>query len=108
MDRLRRADFLRATRDGRRVVTEYFLVFVLDRRDEGQTRLGITVTRKVGRAVQRNRIKRLVREWFRGRRDRMGSCDLVVIAKQGFPAGLRQQQVGEDLDRGLGFQPESR
>ena len=98
---LGRADFLRATRRGRRVETEHFLLFVFDREDAGETRLGITVTRKVGNAVRRNRIKRLVREWFRGRTAEVGSCDLIVIAKREFPAGLKLASVQRDLDRGL-------
>jgi ribonuclease P protein component len=99
--RLRRADFLRATRHGRRVETGYFRVFILKRGDHGATRLGVTVTRKVGKAVRRNRIKRLVREWFRRRGYEMGSCDLIVIAKREFPEKLRQQDVQLDLDQGL-------
>jgi ribonuclease P protein component len=47
------------------------------------TRLGITVTRKIGNAVARNRIKRLVREVFRQNRQRLPSgLDLVFVAKQ--------------------------
>jgi len=99
--RLRRADFLRATRRGRRVETGYFRVFVLRREDGGATRLGITVTRKVGKAVFRNRIKRLVREWFRDRDHGMGSCDLIVVAKRAFPTGLSQREVARDLEQGL-------
>jgi ribonuclease P protein component len=98
---LGRADFLRGTRRGRRVETEHFLLFVFDREDAGETRLGITVTRKVGNAVRRNRIKRLVREWFRGRTAEVGPCDLIAIAKRDFPAGLKLASVREDLDRGL-------
>ena len=97
--RLRRSDFLRATRDGRRVTATHFLVFVYDRRDGRTARLGITVTRKVGNAVFRNRIKRLVREWFRPRRTQLGSRDLVVIANRGIPSNLVLSQVESDLER---------
>ncbi len=100
-DRLRRADFLLATRRGRRVETGYFRVFVLRREDGGGTRLGITVTRKVGKAVLRNRIKRLVREWFRRGDHGLGPCDLIVVVKQELPSELRQQEVERDLDQGL-------
>lgn len=45
-------------------------------------RLGVTVSRKVGNAVCRNRIKRWIREYFRTSRQRFTSvADLSVIAK---------------------------
>lgn len=99
--RLGRRDFERATARGRKLAAEHFLLFVVDRNDSGPTRLGITVTRKVGNAVRRNRIKRLVREWFRARARELGSCDLVVIAKRGIPGDLKLQQVEVDLDSAL-------
>lgn len=72
-----------------------------ERGDGGRTRLGITVTRRVGNAVRRNRIKRLVREWFRQRGDGLGACDLVVIAKREIEPKLRLQQVRVDLESAL-------
>jgi ribonuclease P protein component len=100
---MRRVDFLRVTGAGRRVATDYFTVFVHERTGEdGGARLGITVTRKVGNAVRRNRIKRLVREWFRQRRSALGRCDLVVIAKRDIPERLGLSEVARDLDRSLG------
>jgi len=56
-------------------------VVLVAKAEMGQ-RLGITVSRKVGNAVVRNRIKRGIREWFRRCRDELGSnVDLVVIAR---------------------------
>ena len=81
-------------------MTEHFLLFIFDRGDTERARLGITVTRKVGNAVRRNRIKRLVREWFRGVREGVESCDLVVIAKRECPERLDLATVKADLDRG--------
>ena len=79
----RRREFLRVQKGGRKQHTRHFLVFVRRRDDDGPTRLGITITRKVCNAVGRNRIKRLVREAFRRARSTMpGGYDLVWIAKR--------------------------
>jgi ribonuclease P protein component len=98
---MRRNDYLTSTREGVRRPTKFFIAFIFDRGDGGRSRLGITVTRKVGGAVRRNRIKRLAREWFRGRRSEFGSCDLVLIAKREFPESLRLDDVCRDLDPAL-------
>lgn len=49
----------------------------------GSNRIGITASRKVGGAVVRNLFKRRMREWFRARREELGSNrDFVVIARR--------------------------
>ena len=76
----RRREFLEIQRLGRRIPTRHFLV-VHAARDRGPSRLGITVTRKIGNAVVRNHIKRGVREVFRVERPALGDgLDVVVIA----------------------------
>ena len=84
VDRLKkRYEFKRAQLSGRRIHTPHFLIVVLPNAVQN-TRLGITVTKKVGTAVQRNRIKRVVREVFRRNRELFpASHDLVFIAKRG-------------------------
>ena len=65
--------------------------------DAASHRLGLAVSRKVDkRAVGRNRIKRLVRDWFRHYRIKLPDCDLVVIAKPSAKTAL-PQQLREDL-----------
>jgi ribonuclease P protein component len=62
--------------------------FVLLARPNGLSfpRLGLAVSKKnIKTAVQRNRIKRLIRETFRQRKTTLGGCDCVVLARQ--PAG---------------------
>lgn len=57
----KRPDFLAANR-GKRFATQAFVLLVHDRRDgNDQKRLGITVTKKIGNSVVRNRMKRRLR-----------------------------------------------
>ncbi len=80
---LKRSEFVGLSDSGRAVRGEFFIAVVAPARGEN-SRLGITVTRKVGGAVQRNRIKRLTREFFRKNRQRIkGIWDINLIARKG-------------------------
>lgn len=82
---LRRSDFVRVQQQGRRVHAEHFILLMLRGRDGAATaRLGVTVGKRVGGAVERNRVKRLVREVFRRNRDLFPvGCDVVLVARPG-------------------------
>ncbi len=76
----RRKDFLRVQDQGVKVSVDPLLALAL-KNSLNVTRLGITVSIKVGNAVLRNRIRRRLREIFRRRRDLFPQgLDLVLIA----------------------------
>ena len=79
---LKRREFIALAESGRRVQNGHFIA-IFSPNQLGRSRIGITVTKKVGPAVKRNRIKRLVREYFRLSRDHLaGHWDINIIAKR--------------------------
>ena len=82
-ERLRkRAEFL-AVRRGDKRRGRLFLLEVLDRGDDGAPRVGFTVTRKVGNAVERNRIRRRLKEAVRldAAGDMAAGKDYVIVGR---------------------------
>ena len=99
-ERLRkRGEYLRLSAVGRPVKAPHFLV-VRAAAAVGVTRLGVTVSRRVGNAVVRNRLKRLVREFYRLNKDLFAPVDYNIIAKQG-AARLAFGEVSQELGRAL-------
>lgn len=79
----RRGDFRRTFRKGTSVANRQFVVYRSVRKEEGPVRIGISVSRKVGNAVTRNRIKRLVKEITRRWVDSLPpDTDLILIARK--------------------------
>jgi len=79
---LKRREFLQLKRCGKRIQNRNFIVIYSDGRVK-KNRIGITVSKKLGNAVKRNKIKRLIRENFRMNRDKIAEfMDINVIAKE--------------------------
>jgi ribonuclease P protein component len=96
----KRPEFVAIQTTGRKVHTKYFLVLV---QKEGMGRVGITVTKRTGNAVTRNRLKRLIREYVRKARWEGGAWvpegrDVVIIAKSA-AAEVGYAELAGDLSR---------
>ena len=80
---LNRKEFLRLSEAGKRVNNRHFTV-LFSPGTSGTGRLGLTVSKKSGNAVLRNRIKRSIREYYRINRCKFRfSWDINVIARSG-------------------------
>lgn len=96
----RRREYLAIQNGGSRVSLPSCIVLLLARRDGAPARLGITVTRKFGNAVVRNRAKRVVRESFRLSPELFpAGVDLVVIPKTAMAGRLQVSQLCEEWRR---------
>ncbi len=93
---LKRRDFVRLSANGKKRVNELFVLFY-DQSRTNESRLGITVSKKVGCAVIRNRVKRICREYFRcNRHEIIGNRDISLIARKSV-AGLPSVRVNNSL-----------
>ena len=74
-------EFRRIYRKGRSAVSPYFVVYCLKNR-AGASRLGVTVSKKLGHAVVRNRVRRRLREIYRLNAGRLKEgYDVIAVAR---------------------------
>lgn len=79
---LTRTDFVNANREGKRYHTAHFAVTFRKNRLE-VSRLGIITSKKAGNAVTRNRIRRIIREFYRLHKAYVPEgCDILIAAKK--------------------------
>ena len=97
----KRKDFLRIYSQGKRIyaatLVAYFLPNKLD-----QHRLGVTVSRKIGKAVTRNRIKRRIRELFRTSKSPGAPCVDIVVNVRKASARVPFTTLQDDYLKALG------
>ena len=99
----RRAEFLRTAAKGREAATHGLVLQALSRGDDAPARIGFTVTKKVGNAVVRNRVRRRLKEAARLElSDRpVTGVDLVLIGRDA-TRGRSFGDLRDDLRRALG------
>ena len=113
----RSAEFERVYRQGRSKANRYLVLYAFPRPEDDAAdgpRLGLSVSRRVGGAVERNRVKRVLREAFRLEAERLPpGSDYVIVARPDAKAlderegmGGVRQALAELVD-GLGGRPAS-
>jgi ribonuclease P protein component len=97
----RSAEFERVYRQGRSTANQHLVLYAFPNPSTERPRLGLSVSRKVGGAVERNRVKRLLREAFaRAEPGLRPGQDVVVVAR---PAAreLAEREGLEGVDASL-------
>jgi ribonuclease P protein component len=103
----KRSEYLQLQRSGHRRTSRSFVVITRPR-PAGESRLGITASRRVGGAVVRNRVKRLVREFFRLNYEALRSTSDVLIIARPNAAALSYDELGNELSGALRIDARSR
>ena len=94
-------DFLRLYRRGKSAVSPVLVTYARRGGVKGRRRIGITATKKVGGAVQRNRAKRLIRAaWREVEQEAPSGWDYIFVAR-GRTTGAKMQQVREVMSAQL-------
>ena len=101
MERLRRRADFQAAATGVKVPTAAFVLQARQRGDGGPVRVGFTVSRKVGTAVERNRVRRRLRELVRGAATGLSVGHDYVLVGRRAALSLPFERITEDFNRAL-------
>lgn len=75
-------DFQKVFKHGKSMANRQFVIYMLDQPEEKEFRLGLSVSKKIGNAVTRNRVKRLIRQVFMEEKENLKTgIDYIVIAR---------------------------
>jgi len=98
----RSAEFERVYKQGRSIANRHLVLYTFPNPSADRPRLGLSVSRKVGGAVQRNRVKRLLREAFAQAESELKPDQDVVVVARPAAGELAEREGLAGVDASLG------
>lgn len=92
----KREDFKEIFQKGKRLFS-FFYVIIYKKNNLTYSRIGISVSKKIGKAYKRNYEKRIIREFFRKNKNLIKSYDLIVIKNKNEGAYIKKKEDFKEL-----------
>lgn len=93
-------DFKKVYRAGKSAVHPLLVTYAVKNR-QGRLRVGITATKKIGKACKRNRARRIIREAYRQLEPKVGKGWDIVFVARGRTTQVKMQEVQRVMDKQL-------
>lgn len=91
-------DFQTVFKNGKSIANRQFVIYMLQNPVEREFRIGLSVSKKIGNAVTRNRIKRLIRQVFLEEKHRIKNGKEFIIIARKPAADMGYYEVKNSLD----------
>ncbi|WP_273123526.1 ribonuclease P protein component [Metabacillus sp. HB246100] len=76
-------DFQKIFKQGKSIANRQFVLYIMDNSTEKEFRIGLSVSKKIGNAVTRNKVKRLIRQVFLEEKDKLiTGKEFIMIARK--------------------------
>jgi ribonuclease P protein component len=91
-------DFQTVFKHGKSIANRQFVIYMLQKPEEREFRIGLSVSKKIGNAVTRNRVKRLIRQVFLEEKHRIVSGSEFIIIARKPAADMNYHEVKSSLN----------